>query len=209
MVVRTVNWLAHVFLSEQKIDFQIGNYLADPLKGKVWESASTDMRKGMQTHVLIDSYTDAHQTVSKSKSRLRERGLLKSVIIDLTYDYLLTKNWEQFSSVPLREFLDTFNIEAMQRSKDLPSDASQLVYHLAQNDRLNRYHTLEQLKKSFERIDTRLSERLLARETAVSYMDVVSDNINQLENDFMVFFPELCSSIKGDLEPKFISHWKV
>ncbi len=204
-----MNWLAHVFLSEQKIDFQIGNYLADPLKGKVWDSASVDIRKGMQTHILIDSYTDSHQTVSISKSRLREKGLLKPVIIDLTYDYLLTKNWEKFSSIPLREFLDTFNTEAMQRSLDLPSDASGLVYNLAQNDRLNRYHSLEQLKRSFERIDTRLSERLLARETASSYMDVVSDNIEQLENDFMVFFPELCRSIKSNLEPKFIDHWKI
>jgi len=204
-----VNWLAHVFLSEHKIDFQIGNYLADPLKCKVWDSASVDIRKGMQTHVRIDTYTDSHQTVSKSKSRLREKGLLKSVIIDLTYDHLLTKNWEQFSSIPLREFLDTFNIEAMQRSKDLPSNASHLVYHLAQNDRLNRYHTLDQLKRSFERIDTRLSDRLLARETAASYIDVVSDNIEHLENDFMAFFPELCRSIKSDLEPEFISHWKI
>ena len=27
-----MNWLAHVFLLEQRIDFQIGNFLADPLK---------------------------------------------------------------------------------------------------------------------------------------------------------------------------------
>lgn len=204
-----MNWLAHVFLSEHKIDFQIGNYLADPLKGRLWDSASADIEKGMKTHILIDSYTDSHKNVSKSKSRLREKGLLKPVIIDLTYDHLLTKNWDQFSSVPLREFLDTFNIEAIQRSKDLPSDASNLVYHLAQNDRLNKYHSLEQLKRSFERIDTRLSERLLARETAVSYMDVVSDNIEQLENDFMIFFPELCKLVKGNLEPKFVSHLKI
>lgn len=204
-----MNWLAHVFLSEQKIDFQIGNYLADPLKCKLWDSASDDMKKGMQTHIMIDTYTDSHQTVSKSKARLREKGRLKSVIIDLTYDHLLTKNWEQFSSIPLRDFLDTFNKQALKRSKDLPNDASDLVSHLAQNDRLNRYHSLEQLKKSFERIDTRLSERLLSKESAVSYIDVVSQNIEHLEKDFMIFFPELCRSVKSNLEIKYISHWKI
>ncbi len=85
-----MNWLAHVFLSELKIDFQIGNYLADPLKGKLWDSTSDDMRRAIKTHITIDSFTDTHKTVSKSKSRLREKGLLKPVIIDLTYDYLLT-----------------------------------------------------------------------------------------------------------------------
>lgn len=44
-----MNWLAHVFLSEQNIDFQIGNFLADPLKGRLWEDATIDMKKGMFT----------------------------------------------------------------------------------------------------------------------------------------------------------------
>ena len=204
-----MNWLAHIFLSEQKIDFQIGNYLADPLKGKLWDSASDDMKKGVRTHTIIDSFTDSHKTVSKSKSRLREKGLLKPVIIDLTYDYLLTKNWEKFSSIPLREFLNTFNKQAIKRSKDLPNDASHLVSHLAENDRLNRYHNLEQLEKSFERIDMRLSKKLLSRESAVSYIGVVSNNIEYLEEDFMIFFPELCDLIKCNLEKKYISHWKI
>jgi len=204
-----VNWLAHVFLSEQKIDFQIGNYLADPLKGKLWDDASKEMKKGIQTHMLIDSFTDSHRVVSKSKSRLREKGLLKPVIIDLTYDHLLTKNWEKFSSIPLREFLDTFNNRAIIRSNDLPSHASQLVSNLAINDRLNRYHNLEQLEKSFKSIDTRLSQRLLARESAISYIDTVSDKIEELENDFMTFFPELCNSIKTNLDQNHISHWKI
>jgi len=204
-----LNWLAHIFLSEQKIDFQIGNYLADPLKGKLWEGASNDMKKGIQTHMLIDSFTDSHKTVSKSKSRLREKGVLKSVIIDLTYDYLLTKNWDHFSSIPLRTFLDTFNEQAIKRSKELPLEAGYLVSNLAENDRLNRYHSLEQLKKSFARIDTRLSKRLLARETAVSYIQAVTNNIVYLENDFMIFFPELCNLIQSNLEENHISHWKI
>ncbi|WP_309497506.1 ACP phosphodiesterase [Sulfurovum sp.] len=204
-----MNWLAHVFLSEQKIDFQIGNYLADPLKGKLWDDASHEMKKGIQTHMLIDAYTDSHRVVSKSKSRLREKGLLKPVIIDLTYDHLLTKNWEKFSSVPLREFLDTFNDRAIIRSNDLPSHAHKLVSNLAINDRLNRYHNLDQLKRSFESIDRRLSQRLLSRESAISYIDIVSDKIEELEDDFMTFFPELCNSIKPNLDEEHISHWKI
>ena len=167
------------------------------------------MKKGVQTHIMIDTYTDSHKNVSKSKSRLRDKGLLKPVIIDLTYDYLLTKNWEQFSSVPLRQFLDTFNEQALQRSGDLPSDARYLITNLAQHDRLNRYHSLEQLRRSFERIDARLSDRLLSKETASSYMDVVIENIKHIEDDFMHFFPELCQSIKGNLDEQYITHWKV
>ena len=71
---RYLFWLAHVFLSELDIDFQIGNFLADPLKGRVWENASDEIKKGMQTHKKIDSFTDSHEIISCSKKRLRERG---------------------------------------------------------------------------------------------------------------------------------------
>lgn len=111
-----MNWLAHVFLSEQKIDFQIGNFLADLLKGQLWENASLDMQKGMQIHKVIDSYTDSHEIVSCSKRRLREKGLLKPVIIDLTYDYFLTKNWDEFCNMPIKEFSKVFYHEANQRT---------------------------------------------------------------------------------------------
>ncbi len=86
-----MNWLAHLFLSEQNVDFQMGNILADPLKGKLWSDASVELGKGMSVHKIIDAYTDSHKTVAKSKASLRKKGLLKAVIIDLTHDYFLTK----------------------------------------------------------------------------------------------------------------------
>lgn len=95
-----MNWLAHIFLSEQNIDFQIGNFLADPLKGRAWENASVDLKKGIKTHLIIDTFTDSNEIVTQSKRRLRDSGLLKSIVIDITYDYFLTKNWESFCNVP-------------------------------------------------------------------------------------------------------------
>jgi len=164
-----MNWLAHVFLSEERVDFQIGNFLADPMKGKLWESASDDMVKGVKVHQLIDSYTDSHQVVSQSKTRLRERGLLKSVVIDLTYDYLLTKHWNRFCSISLKEYTDSFYYQAKIRSIELPSPARDLVQNLVHEDRLNKYHQIEELKKAFKRIDNRLSKRVLARENCIEY----------------------------------------
>ena len=114
-----MNWLAHIFLSEQKIDFQIGNFLTDPLKGRLWENASIDMINGMQTHKIIDSYTDSHEIVSCSKRRLREKGLLKPVIIDLTYDYFLTKNWNEFCKTPIKNSSPPINKLATEKQSGL------------------------------------------------------------------------------------------
>ncbi len=204
-----MNWLAHIFLSEQNIDFQIGNFLADPLKGRLWENASIDMINGMQTHKIIDSYTDSHEIVSCSKRRLREKGLLKPVIIDLTYDYFLTKNWNEFCKTPINEFSEVFYHQANQRTAFLPNHANIPIYNMIDRDLLNKYHNLDQLKKSFEKMDKRLSERLRQRETAISYFDSVLENIDDLENDFLNFFPQLCDKVKINIDKEKVKHWKL
>ncbi len=204
-----LNWLAHVFLSELNIDFQIGNFLADPLKGRAWENANENIKKGMQTHKLIDSYTDSHEIISCSKRRLRERGLLKPVIIDLTYDYLLTKNWDKFCNIPLKIFSNNFYNDAYNRVPFMPYEANISVANMIERDLLNKYHTINQLKTSFDRMDRRLSPRLLQRETASSYSNAVVDNRNYLEKDFLEFFPELCKTVKSDLDKEKLKHWRL
>jgi len=200
-----MNWLAHIFLSEQNINFQLGNFLADPMKGRLWDSASDDMIKGVNTHKLIDSYTDSHKIVSQSKARLRKKGLLKPLIIDLTYDYLLTKNWNIFCNIPIREYIDSFYKQA--KAVELPNPANSFVQNLVDKDRLNKYHKLHHLEQAFERIDARLSKKLLEKETSISYIDSVYKNINDIEDDFLIFFPQMCKYIKNNLDKDNISHW--
>jgi len=201
-----MNWLAHVLLSSQQIDFQLGNYLADPLKCQVWSGATRELIEGVNTHKSIDSFTDSHNIVSLSKSRLRKKGLLKPVIIDLTYDYLLTQHWDSFCTISRREFLSDFNNKAEQRASQFPKKPQTLVINLVQNDRLNRYNTLEELLEGFRRIDTRLSPRLLAKETASGYYEDVVKNIGAIEEDFLIFFPKLIHHIREDLRLVDIEH---
>jgi len=204
-----MNWLAHAFLSEDYIDFKIGNILADPLKARPWENSSIYIRNGMKTHIKIDTFTDSNEIVRKSKKRLREKGLLKPVIIDLTYDYLLTKNWHLYSNISIEKFTNNFYIKANERLDFFPSRANEIVTNLIKRDLLNDYHTLEQLNKSFKRMDLRLSQRLRKRETASEYFQTVCTNIDEIEKDFLEFFPLLCKNIKKDLDQSKLSHWKI
>ena len=104
-----MNYLAHTVLSKSNIEYQLGNLLADPLKGKRWDGASDDHYAGMRMHAAIDIFTDTNQTISLSKSRLRKKGYLKGVVIDMTYDYFLSKHWDLFVRQDLRSFVDDFN----------------------------------------------------------------------------------------------------
>ena len=204
-----MNWLAHIFLSEQNIDFQIGNYLNDPLKGRSWDGASKELKNGMKIHMKIDTFTDYHPTVSISKSRLREKGLLKSIIIDITYDYFLTKNWDKFCNIPFEEFINTFYSQATEELEFLPIKAKEPVERLIKFNILNKYQNLAHLEKAFNRFDKRLSAKLLSRDTASSYFQAVSDNIDSLESDFLIFFPELCKEVKNNVNPDNLKHWNI
>ena len=81
--------------------------------------------------------------------------------------------------------------------------------NMINRDLLNKYHNLDQLKTSFERMDLRLSERLRQRETAISYFDSVLENLDDLEEDFLNFFPQLCEKVKDNLNQNNINHWKI
>jgi len=204
-----MNWLAHVFLSEQNIDFQIGNYLADSLKGRAWKEASVHLKNGLETHKNIDSFTDSHPIVLKSKGRLREKGLLKSIVIDITYDYFLTKNWDTFCLIPFEEFTQDFYNQANKRLDFLPENAKESVNRLIKYNILNKYQSVEHLKKAFEKFDKRLSDKLASRDTVSSYIQAVEKNIENLEKDFMIFFPELCELIKKSIYNKKLKHWRI
>jgi acyl carrier protein phosphodiesterase len=203
-----MNWIAHIFLSEYNIDFQIGNYLADPLKGKIWQEANENLKKGMNLHKTIDSYTDSHQIFKRSKQRIG-KGVLRAVVIDLTYDYLLTKNWDKFCKIPMDAFFDEFNIKARNRLKDIPKNAQLPLERLIDYDILNRYKTLQDLEKAFLRVDKKLSQRLLKRDSNSRYFGTVSKNISNLEDDFLEFFPQLCFEIKKYINESKLTHWKI
>lgn len=204
-----MNWLAHIFLSEQNIDFQMGNYLADPLKCKAWDNASKDLTNGIKVHMIIDSYTDSHDIVKQSKSRLRKGGLLKSIVIDITYDYFLTKNWDKFCNIPFDEFTKNFYIQAKERLDFLPQNARASVERLIKFNILNKYQKVEHLEKAFGRFDKRLSVKLASRDTASSYFKSVAENVEHLEKDFLVFFSELCKEVKKNVNSEKITHWKI
>lgn len=204
-----MNWLAHVFLSEQNINFQIGNYLADPLKSKIWQDADENIIKGMQTHRLIDSFTDSHEIFKQSKNRLGKKGLLKPVLIDITYDYFLSKNWQLFCNENFEEFTSRFYSQANEVIELYPVNAQIPINRIIKNRVLNKYQSVEDVKTAFDRLDRRLSERLLKRETASSYFEIVNENINYLEKDFLEFFPQLCKKVKEEVNQNKLKHWNI
>lgn len=202
-----MNYLAHVVLSKSNIDFQLGNLLADPLKGRRWEGASDKHYAGMRMHAAIDIFTDANKTISLSKSRLRKKGYLKGVVIDMLYDYFLSKHWDRFIKQDLQSFVEDFNQNASFEADKLPDKASTFILQITSNNVLSSYTNLSGLEMAFSKIDKRLSPRIIAKETSSSYMQNIIENYDTIEHDFLQFFPELIDMFLAKSEAQANQHF--
>lgn len=185
-----MNWLAHILLSTRDVEYQIGNLLADPLKGKPWPSANQAVIHGMQMHTAIDIFTDTHPIVLQSKHRLG-KGYLKGVVIDLLYDHFLANAWQTYTSTPIESFVDHFHHQAQVVSSDYPERPQRIVQGICKADILNSYAEFSGFEKALSRIDSRLSERARSKDSALSYVGAVETHYLDLQQDFSNFFPEL------------------
>jgi len=202
-----MNWLSHIFISKNSIEYQLGNLLADPLKGKHWNGASGLTQEGFKMHLKIDAYTDANENVLNSKSRLGEKGYLKGVIIDIAYDHLLLKNWNSYSNIDISSFINEFYKNALDEIENYPNTPREFVEKIIQSRRLTSYSTFEGLEAAFQRIDKRLSERLLLKECATEYLPVLERELDAIEKDFDIFFPQLISHFKAQIDDNLGNHW--
>ena len=204
-----MNWLAHVFLSQNHIEHQLGNLLTDPLKARAWEGASDLVKSGIETHKRIDAFTDSHAIVSKSKARLAKRGPLKGVVLDVLYDYYLSLHWEKFANVERVHFLETFRSEAPQAIVGYPDRAQEVIARVVINRQLSSYITMDGVESAFGRIDNRLSERTRSKDTTTRYLPIIDKENIYLEKAFLDFFPELMEEIAKDLPNDTIRHWRI
>jgi acyl carrier protein phosphodiesterase len=202
-----MNWLAHIFLSENNVEYQHGNLLADFLKGRSWGHASEAFKSGLKAHQAIDHFTDTHPIVSKSQSRLGKRGYLKGVVIDIVYDHLLASNWHEFSTITHAEFIEHFNRESTSVFNSYPESARVFLSRLIASGHLMEYRSFSAVEKALHRIDGRLSQRVLKHESASDYLPMAKIKLNEIEEDFLAFMPELIGHFKGLSNVISDSHW--
>lgn len=188
-----LNWLTHIVLSKDDVDYQLGNLLADALKGVVWEDAGSAFIEGVAMHRAIDTFTDSHSLVSQSKGRLGEKGYLKGVVVDVLYDHFLSRKWDEFIAIPRPDFINTFHENAVVAVQVYPKQLKRFAEALVTSNRLSKYQSFEGFVSTLQKMDGRISQRIREKESAVDYVPAVQGAYDELEQDFLQFFPELIS----------------
>ena len=192
-----MNFLAHLYLSRNNTNIMIGNFIADHIQGNKYEGFSTEIQQGIFLHREIDTFTDAHAVVRKSKRRLHERYRhYDGVIIDIFYDYFLAKNWASYSEIPLELFTKSVSNLLDEIKLDLPIKSQQFINYMIEYNILFNY----KYKDGIEKVLNGMNKRTKGK----SQMNLAIEDLHSLEAefeaDFTVFFKELIAHTNQKLK---------
>jgi len=183
-----LNFLAHIYLSNDNTNILIGNFIADGIPGNKFDHYSKEIKQGILLHREIDTFTDAHEIVRKSKRRLHARYKhYKGVIIDIFYDHYLAKNWHHFSEIPLDIYVQSVYALLKDNFDILPEKTQHLLPYMIEYDWLYNYQYTEGIREVLNGMNRRTK--------GISQMNLAIEDLQNLdtefEKDFMLFFEEL------------------
>lgn len=192
-----MNFLAHLYLSGENKELMLGNFLGDFVRGNKYKLFNPEVQKGILIHRHIDTFTDAHEIVRKSKRRLHERyGHYDGIIIDIFYDHFLAKNWNDYSAIPLDVFSKGFYALLHSHYEILPEKVKQLLIPLEKYNWLYNYQFIEGMKSVLLGMNSRTK--------MISKMDLAIEDLQlhytEFENDFTTFFQELTNFTEEKLK---------
>ena len=187
-----MNFLAHAYLSGNNDELLIGNFIADHVKGRMFERYSSEIQKGIILHRRIDSFSDSHPVFRQSVARLRwEFGKYSGVLVDMFYDHFLARNWKDYSEVPLRAFTSAVYNILMRRFMILPAKTKRILPFMLADDWLAGYAYLEGLNLAL----TGMARRTNFYSGMEYGVESLKQNYNLFEEEFTLFFHDLRNDV--------------
>ncbi|WP_439132620.1 ACP phosphodiesterase [Polaribacter sp.] len=188
-----MNFLAHLYLSQNNTNIMVGNFIADHVRGNRFTHFDKEIQQGIFLHREIDTYTDAHPIVRKSKRRLHKRYRhYAGVIIDIFYDYFLAKNWADYSAIPLDVYTQSIYKLFKEKSHELPIKSQNFINYMIEYDILFNYQFEDGIAKVLNGMNNRTKGK--------SQMNLAIQDLKEihleLEEDFKLFFTDLIAFSK-------------
>lgn len=183
-----MNFLAHIYLSNDNDFIKIGNFIADSIRGKHYEHLPADIQKGIILHRAIDTYTDIHPVFRQSTKRLHERyHHYSGVIVDVFYDHFLAKNWSTYSDEKLEDFVDRF-YKSLQDNYELLNEKTQnMMPYMIRHNWLVNYQYTEGIARILYQMDQRTKN-----DSKMQYsLEELHEFYADFENEFTLFFEDL------------------
>lgn len=188
-----MNYLAHLYLSDQSAEGFAGSLLGDFVTGSVAGKFNENVENEILMHRRIDAFTDSHTVVKRSKRRISaENGRYAGVLIDVFYDHYLAVNFEKYSSVPLKTFSQKAYRALDEHRSLFPEKFRQRIDGIISYDLLGSYQSIDGIHLTL----TRISSRIKRRNDLADGISDLENNYRELFADFEEFFPKLTAFVQ-------------
>ena len=183
-----MNFLAHIYLSGNNENIILGNFIADSINGRKYLKYPPGVQKGILLHRAIETFTDSHPVVRASTSKLHKNySHYSGVIVDIYYDHFLAFNWNEYSDVPLENFVADF-YKLLQRKFDLlPPPIQRFLPYMVSENWLLSYASVEGISRILYQMNLR-TNNIVQMDRAVNDLQ---EHYEEFEEEFRRFFPEL------------------
>jgi acyl carrier protein phosphodiesterase len=184
-----MNFLAHLYLSNNQPKVMVGNFIGDFVKGKNLASRFEPIVvTGIELHRGIDHFTDTHKIVQQSKKRLFGKYRHYSgVLVDVFYDHFLSSKWNTYSNIPVETFAENAYKTIRDHDALLPDEVKGFLPYMIEQNWLVAYGTLDGIFQALTGIGKR-----------TPYISNMPEAVKDLEEhydlfaeDFAAFFPQL------------------
>jgi acyl carrier protein phosphodiesterase len=187
--------LAHIFLSGNNRELQIGNFIGDFVKGSRFNEYPDGIRRGIKLHRKIDEFTDSHPVVLETLYLLKpEFGRYSGIILDMYFDYFLATKFSVYSSKQLNVLAFRFYLITLFHYRNLPVKVKSFIFHFIFTNRLKKYSSLGGLKNSLE-IMANYKTSAIDPDKSIQFL---VKNHAALELNFHQFFQDLIEFVKTE-----------
>lgn len=184
-----MNFLAHIYLSNDDPKVTVGNFIGDFVKGKNYaDYYERDVARGIELHRMIDEFTDRHVMVVKSKEKLRPKYRhYAAVIVDIFYDHFLASLWHNYHPTPLVDYArKTYEIFEGY-SSILPVEVKHMLPYMIKDNWLVNYGNLKGIGQALSGISRRTKYDSKMNESIYELKAFYED----FKTEFESFIPEL------------------
>ncbi len=153
-----MNYLGHIYFSANDFELAYANLYGDFVKGRDFAHLPQKLQDGIRLHRAIDNYIDLHPAVKELKSILHvDLPKVNPIAIDLYFDHLLAKEWNNYHPAPIDNFLSDFYRYHPIYWDAYPNAFKSFVVRMRDVKWLSYYAEFYGLTKACEGVSSRLS----------------------------------------------------
>ena len=170
------------------------NLFGDFVKGKDLERFSDLQKKGIILHRAIDQYIDHHPAVLELMHQLYPHlPKVTGIAVDLFFDHLLAKQWGNYHSSSLNDFLASFYSVSIQDDLNYTEEYKIFIQQLKRHNWIASYPQFFALEKMSQGVSSRISFKnslVTAPEVFLQFESQIEQAFEHYMIDAQNYFPK-------------------